>query len=215
MARENAAAGAQLPDDSLLPPFFEPDFLDPALDRFVDEVLLDAAAARFVEPAVFFADDFLPAAFVPPRADEDDFFDAAVERPVFEADFAPPRAEDFEAPADLEPPFDDFLEDVFEADLVDVRDVPFEAPFEAFLAPVFEAAFDAPFLAPPLFADDLDAVFFAPPEDVFAALFLDDEAPLLVDDLVPFFALDEELLVPLFLDVVEVAEPPEEPAVLG
>jgi hypothetical protein len=39
-----------LSDDSLLPPFFEPGFLDPALDRFVDEVLLDAAAARFVEP---------------------------------------------------------------------------------------------------------------------------------------------------------------------
>jgi hypothetical protein len=94
---------------------------------------------------------------------------------------------------------------------VDVRDPPFEAP----LAPVLEVVFDALFLAPPLFALDFDAVFLAPPEDVFAALFFDDEAPLLADDLVPFLALDEEPLAPLFLDVVEVPEPPEEPAALG
>ena len=79
------------------PPFFEPDLREPVPDRLVDEVLLDAAAARF-EP-LFFADDLVPD-FEPPRA-EADFLapERALDR---EADFepllrAPPFAEDFDA----------------------------------------------------------------------------------------------------------------------
>jgi len=124
-------------------PFFELDF---RLERFVDEVLLDAAAARFVPP-------FLAAVFLaPPRADERAAVFLADERLL---DFAP----DFLAP-------DFFAPDFFAA--------VFFAP--DFLAPDFLAAvFFAPdFLAPDFLAPDLAAVFratvfFAP--DFFAAVF--------------------------------------------
>jgi hypothetical protein len=160
---------------------------DPALDLFVDEVLLEAAAARFV-PEPFLADDLVPD-FEPPRADEDFFApdERALDR---EADFEPL----FEA--DLEPPL--------EADLVD-----FEPALDEGLEDDFEALFFAPLLV-----EDFEALFRAPPADFFAPLFLADEALLLAEDLVPFRALDEEPLEPLFREGEEVDEPPEEPLVL-
>jgi hypothetical protein len=163
----------------------EPDLRDPVLDLFVDEVLLDAAAARFV-PELFFADDLVPD-FEPPRADEDFFApERALDRvadfePLFEADLEPPLEADL---VDFEPALDD-LEDDFEA-----------------------------LLFAPLLLDDLEALFLAPPADFFAPLFLVDEVLLLAEDLVPFLAPDEDPLEPLFREGEEVEEPPEEPLVL-
>jgi hypothetical protein len=85
--------------------------LDPvSLDRFVDELRLDAAAVRVPLPALFDAPDFFEAvdfeaAFLAPPAFAADFFAP----PAFAADFfAPPRALLFAAllPADLPAPFD-------------------------------------------------------------------------------------------------------------
>jgi hypothetical protein len=152
----------------------EPDLREPALDRFVDEVLLDAAAARF-EPELFFAEDLVPD-FEPPRA---------------EADFlAPERALDREA--DFEP--------LFEADFVPLFDEDRDVPFEAVLDEDFE-----PLLRAPPFAEDFDALRV----DFFAPLFLEEEAPLRAEDLVPFRDPEELLEPPLFEDVEDV-DPPEE-----
>jgi hypothetical protein len=164
----------------------EPDLRDPVLDRFVEEVLLEAAAARFV-PELFFADDLAPD-FEPPRAD--DFF-APAERvldrvadfePLFEADLEPPLEADL---VDFVPALDDDLDDDFEA-----------------------------LLFAPLLLEDLAALFLAPPADFFAPVFLADEVLLLAEDLVPFRAPDEDPLEPLFREGEEVEEPPEEPLLL-
>jgi hypothetical protein len=178
--------GDQLFEDSL-PPFLEPDLRDPVLDLFVDEVLLEAAAARFV-PELLLADDLVPD-FEPPRADEDFFApdERALDRvadfePLFEADLEPPREADL---VDFEPALDEDLEDDFEALL--------------FALPLLE---------------DLAALFLAPPADFFAPLFLADEVLLLAEDLAPFLAPDEDPLEPLFREGEEVDEPPEEPLVL-
>jgi hypothetical protein len=213
-----------------LPPFFEPDFFEPALDLLVDEVLLEAAAARFVEPELFFAEDFVPVDFEPPRADEVDFFEAVERAPDFAADFAPPLAADLEADDleadDLDAPFAEAFEDVravpLEALLEALLEAPLEAPLaapleallEAPFVPVFDADLEALFFAPPLFAEDFAAPLEAPPEDFFAPVFFEDEAPLLAEDFVPFLALDEELLDPLFLAGPGVADPPDEPVLL-
>jgi hypothetical protein len=151
---------------------------EPVLDRFVEEVLLDAAAARF-EPVLFFADDLVPD-FEPPRA---------------EADFlAPVRALDREA--DFEPLFEADFDPVLDEDLVD------------FFAPVLDEDL-ALLLRAPLFADDFDALR-EEPEDFFAPLFLEDEAPLRAEDFVPFLAPDVERFAPPLLAGVEVVDPPEE-----
>ena len=160
-----------------MPPFFEPDFREPPLDLFVEEVLLDAAAARLVEPEPFLAEDLVPADFAPPRAED--------------ADFLAPDERALDSEPDFEPPF-----------AVDL-----EADLEA----AFEPDFDALFF-PPLFADDFfEALFEAPPEDLFAAVFFEDEAPLFAEDFVPFRELDEPLEPPRFVEL-EVVEPPDEPA---
>ena len=194
----------QLFEESL-PPFFELDRRD-VLDRLVDEVLLVAAAARFVLPAPFFAEERVPADFVPPRADEVDFFEAErapVLAPAFvparEADLVVPLADDFDAPR----------APAFDPDLVVDRAALFFAPpprvddLAAPLAPV-----DADFFAPPFFAPPfLAAPFFAPP--VFAALFLADEVPRFAADLVPvLLPEDERFAPPLFAGLV-VVEPPD------
>ena len=183
------------PFEPSLPPFLEPDFREPALDRFVDEVLLDAAAARFVEPEPFLAVDLVPADFAPPRAEEADFLDPDDRVPDLEAVFEPPFDEDLEV--DLEAPFE----------------APFEAAFEAAFEEDFEEDFAALFLAPPLFADDFAAPLEVPPADFFAALFFEDEAPLFAEDFVPFLEPDDELLEPPLFAGLEVVEPPEEPVV--
>jgi hypothetical protein len=116
--------------------FFEPDRL---LDRLVEEVLLDAAAARFVPVlrlAVFFA---------PPRAEE--------RAAVF---FAPERAPDFFAAVFLAPVF---LAAVFLAPVF--RAAVFLAP-PLFFAPDRAAVFLAPdFLVAPRLVD-FAAVLRAP-----------------------------------------------------
>ena len=152
------------------------DLRDPVLDRFVEEVLLEAAAARFV-PELFFADDLVPD-FEPPRTDEDFF--APAERAL-------DRAADFEPlfEADLEPPL--------EADLVDFEPA-LDVDFEALLfAPLLLADLEALFLAPP-------ADFFAP---VFLAdevlLLAEDLVPFLAPDddpLEPLFREGEEVEEP-------------------
>ena len=155
--------GVQLFEDSL-PPFLEPDLRDPALDRFVEEVLLEAAAARFV-PELFFADDLVPD-FEPPRADEDFF--APAERAL-------------DRVADFEPLFEADLEPPLEADLVD---------FEPALDVDFEALLFADEVL--LLAEDLVPVL-APDEDPLEPLFREGEEveeppdePLVLDWLVVF-----------------------------
>jgi hypothetical protein len=155
-------------EDSL-PPFREPDLRDPALDLFVEEVLLEAAAARFV-PELFLADDLVP-------------------------DFEPPRADDFFAPderaldreADFEPLFDADLEPLLEADLVDFEPA-LDEDFEAlFFAPLLVEDLEALFLAPPadffaplFLADEVallaaDLVPFLPLEELLEPLFREGE----------------------------------------
>ena len=181
------------PSDQLFeesPPFFELDRLDPALDRLVDEVLLEAAAARFVPPALFFAEERVPADFEPPRADEVDFF-AAERVPVLLPAFEAPREEDLA--------------------------VPFADDFDALRPPAFEPDLlldrAALFFAPPLLAEDLAAPLVPVPEDFFAPPFLAppffaDEVPRFALDLVPFLAPEDVLLeLPLFVEVVLVPPP--------
>lgn len=167
----------------------EPDLRDPALDRFVEEVLLEAAAARFV-PELFFADDLVPD-FEPPRADEDFF--APAERAL-------------DRVADFEPLFEADLEPPLEADLVDFEPA-LDVDFEALLfAPLLLEDLEALFLAPPadffaplfladevlLLAEDL-VPFLAPDEDPLEPLFREGEEveeppdePLVLDWLVVF-----------------------------
>ena len=176
------------------------------LDFLVDEVRLDAAAARSVvlvpvrelllEPA------FEPAladeredALAPPRAEERAVvFDAAERDEPFAApDFAADR-EPLDLEADREP--DDFEADR-EPDFAAERDPDFEAV--DFLAPDLADDFAADFLAPD-FAPDFAVDFFAPDlaEEDLA------EEDLALEDLVPddfaedFFAPD--LAVDLALD---------------
>ena len=90
-------------------------FAPVSLDRFVEEVRLEAAAVRVPLLALFDAPDFLEAvdfdaAFLAPPAFDADFFaPPAFDAPAFDADFfAPPRALLFAAvlPADLPALFD-------------------------------------------------------------------------------------------------------------
>jgi hypothetical protein len=187
------------PSDQLFeesPPFFELDRLDPVLDRLVDEVLLEAAAARFVPPEPFFAEERVLADFEPPRADVVDFFEA--ERvPVLLPVFEPPRDEDLA--------------------------VPFADDFDALRPPAFEPVLlldrAALFFAPPLLAEDLAAPLVPVLEDFFALLFLAppflappvfaDEVPRFALDLVPFLAPEDELLELLLFPEVVVVPPPD------
>jgi hypothetical protein len=178
--------------------FFEPPFFED--ERLVDEVLLEAAAARFVEPP-FLAED-RDADFVPPRADEraEDFDDerALDFDPVFlaavrlVADLVPLFfAPVFLAAVFLAPDFlaADFVPLFFAADLVpDFFAADFVPLFLAavFLAPDF---FAAVFFAPDFVPLFLAADFFAP--DFFAAVFF---APDLLLDFLLLFEPLRELL---------------------
>jgi hypothetical protein len=147
-------------------PFFEVDF---RLERFVEDVLLEAAAARFVPP-------FLAAVFLaPPRADERAAVFLADERLLdFAAVFLAP---DFLAPV--------FLAAVFFAPVF--RAAVFLAPdflaldFRVVFAAVFRAAV---FLAPDFFAAVFRAPDFRAPEPR-ELRFVEVELPLLVVVLSP------------------------------
>jgi hypothetical protein len=187
------------------------DFLAPltAPDFFVEDVRLEAAAARLVVafPEVRpFEAELLAAPLAAPRLEEraEDF---AAERPAVERDapdlalereavFEPPRAAvEREVDAFLAVDFVDFAEDF----AADEREVDFAAVFLAvdlaadlvdfaavFFAPDFAAVFFAPDLAEDLAAVDLDAVR---PEDL---------AAVLVDREVDFAAV----FVPAFFEAV-------------
>ncbi|GEO13858.1 hypothetical protein [Microvirga aerophila] len=180
------------------------DFLAPltAPDFFVEDVRLEAAAARLVVafPEVRpFEAELLAAPLAAPRLEEraEDF---AAERPPVERDapdlalereavFEPPRAAvEREVDVFLAVDLVDFAEDF----AADEREVDFAAVFFAldfaavFLAPDFAADFFAPDLAEDLAAVDLDAVR---PEDL---------AAVLVDREVDFAAV----FVPAFFEAV-------------
>jgi len=195
----------------------------------VDDVRLDAAAARRVLLAPFFAPLFVEREAVlllraEERADEraedlaDRAFEAAgrfVERElaaffavVFRADFAADfLAVVFFAADFLAVVFADFAADfrvVFAADFaVDLRAVDFAADFLAavFLAAIFLEAvfFEAVFLAAVFLAADLRAVVFEDFAAVREDVFFEEPVAFLAAALAPDVLLPEELLLALLL----------------
>ena len=204
-------------------------------DFLVEEVRLDAAAARFVEPdelrdlepelfdPELLAEDFTAprlelreAGFLAPERDEpelerdEDDFAADFLAP----DFDPDLAEDLEPDEDFEPDEDldaDFAL-VFLAEDFPAEDFPadLEADFAAvFFAVVFLAAvFLAPDLAPDL-ALDLPEDFEDDVEADFAAVFFaaDFLAPDLPEDFAPDLPLDELRELLFFADLLVLVAP--------
>jgi hypothetical protein len=131
--------------DALAEDFAFAPFEPVSLDRFVDEVRLEAAAVRVPLLAPFDAPDFLEAVdleadfLAPPAFDADFFAPPALDAPAFDADLEPPRA----AVLFVAPLFDAALAALLPADLL--ADLP--------------ALLLAAFVAPPLL--DFDVVAFA------------------------------------------------------